>query len=243
MTVLELFEPIFIYICRLNRSARKGDWSEYNKVRAEVKAIFEGMKARAEKEPGLHEQHAKAEPPVIFFVDAMIAESNVSYAAKWHENRLAYERNELAGDERFWVMLDETLADKSKEATARLAVFYTCIGLGFVGDHVGEPELLRNKMAQCAARLGNIMDADEESRICPEAYEHVDTSNLTYTPTVRLAGIGTALVLLLIVVFFAQIVLFNRAASGLIDALDTTISHERVGDTPSGPAEQTPGGE
>lgn len=247
MTLLELFEPIFVYICRLNRSARKGDWSEYDKVRAEVQAIFEGMRQTAEKEPGLRDQYEKMELPVIFFVDSMIAESNLGYATRWHENRLAYERNELAGDERFWVMLDQTLEDDSEEATARLAVYYACIGLGFVGDYVGAPEEVRTKMARCAARLGDAVDTDQAARICPDAYEHVDTRDLARRPTVSLLRIGITLAVLLLLVFLAQVYLFDRATGRLINALDSIAAHRDVipgsDARPPVPTKETPKGD
>ena len=36
----------------------------------------------------------------------MISESSLPFAAQWNQNRLAYERNELAGDEKFFDLLE-----------------------------------------------------------------------------------------------------------------------------------------
>lgn len=238
MTLLDLCEPFFLYTCRLNRSARLGVSTEYNRVRAEVRTILKELKNRAASDPKLSAQFAKMELPLIFFIDSMIADSNLSFRDEWHENRLAYERNELAGDERFWVLLDETLADRSAEATERIAVFYTCIGLGFVGDHVGEPEELRNKMSQCAARLAGLIDLDEEEeRICPEAYHHVNTSVLFQPPGAKLLGIGIALIGLIIVLFIANIILYDRASRRLRTSLERIEQHQ----TMSAPVSPKPG--
>lgn len=229
MTLLELCEPLFLYMCRLSRSARKGGGSlEYDRVRAEIEGLFKEMHANADTEPGLVGQYEKVEEVLVFFVDSMVAESGLPFAQQWHKNRLAYERNELAGDEKFWDLLDETLADRSSEATERLAVFYTCIGLGFTGFNAGQPELLRKKMLQCSARVQHLMDKDEESRLCPEAYEHTDARDLIEPPGAKLLGIAIALVGLIIVLFVANIYVFRGTSQDLVEALNRIIGREQV---------------
>src|SRR6266496_4851355 len=160
MTLLELTEPIFQYVCRLNRLARKsvgtstgetafltkGPGSglgaavaprlaslDYAVVRSEVKAMFEDYLQKSSSDIRLSVQAKKVELPLLFFIDSMISDSALPFAAQWNQNRLAYERNELAGDEKFFDLLDETLKDSSEDAAERLAVFYVCIGLGFTG--------------------------------------------------------------------------------------------------------------
>jgi len=235
MTLLELCEPLFLYICRLNRSARKGGAVQYDQVRAEVEAIFKQMHERAAAEPRLITQYEKIERPLTFFVDSIIAESDLPFAKEWHRNRRAYDFGELAGDDRFWELLDETLEDRSPEATERLAVFYTCIGLGFTGFYAGQSEYLRNKMLQISARLQGIMDSDVEKRICPEAYEHVDTSNLFEPPGVKLMGIGLVLVGLSLVLFVTNIFLFRWTSEELVGALEKVLAHKAAVTAAGGP--------
>jgi len=235
MTLLELCEPLFLYVCRLNRSARKGGAVQYDRVRAEVDAIFDQMRSRAAAEPRLISQYEKTELPLIFFVDSMIAESSLPFAKEWHRNRKAFEYDELAGDDRFWELLDETLEERGPEANERLAVFYTCIGLGFTGFYAGQSEYLRNKMLQVSARLQGVMDTDIEKRICPDAYEHTDTSNLVEPPGVKLLGIGIVLVGLAIVLFVTNIFLFRWTSEELVTALDKIIAHKAPVAAPSGP--------
>lgn len=228
MTLLELCDPLFLYLCRLNRSARKGGTHEYNRVRGEVEAIFEQMKARAAAEPQLAGQYPKIEKPLAFFIDSMISESKLPFARDWHRNRMAFAFDELAGDDRFWEMLDETLQESTPEATERLGVFYTCIGLGFTGFYAGQPEYLRTKMMQIAARLQHVVDTDVETRICPDAYEHLDTSNLVESPGVKLAGIAIALVGLSVVLFVANIFLFRWTSEELVNALQHVVAHKQA---------------
>jgi type VI protein secretion system component VasF len=224
MNLLELTEPLFEYICRLNRSGRKGGSYEPAYVRAEINSIFEKMKSTATSDSGLVSQYEKVEMPLIFFVDFMIKESALAFARQWQE--LAFEHNELAGDEKFFDLLDETLADPSQAATERLAVFYTCIGLGFTGWYTGQPEFLRKKQMEIAARIRPMMEVDETSRICPEAYENVDTSDLIQPPGMKLLAISVCLIGMAVVMFVANFFLFRTTASDLQAALQKINDHE-----------------
>ena len=144
MTLFDLYEPLFQYICILNRIARKGsnEAIELATLRPEIIALLEGINKRAQAEPLLALQAGKLEMPITFFVDSIIAESNLRCAGQWHKERLAYAQNELAGDEKFFDLLDETLNDPSPEATERLVIFYVCLGLGFTGWYANQPEYL-----------------------------------------------------------------------------------------------------
>jgi len=232
MRLLELTEPLFLRVCELNRSARKGVHLEYGRVRAEIEGLFKDMRTTAAGEIGLNAQYTEVEPVLIFFVDSTISESDLDFAEDWNRNRMADDRNLLAGDSRFWELLKDTLADSTEEATERLAVFHTCIGLGFVGDHIGEPESIRNRMAQITARLRGTIDMDddtlsiEERRICPAAYENVNTADLIEPPGIKLAGIAITLVGLIAVLFVANIWLFKETSRDLNDALDSIIAHD-----------------
>ena len=224
MTLLDLCEPLYQYVCRLSRSGRKGGSFEPARVRSEIDALLEDMKSKAAADPNLTSQYDKIEMPLIFFVDFMIKESGLSFAGQWEE--IAYEHNELAGDEKFFDLLDETLADPSQAATERLAVYYTCIGLGFTGWFTGQPEYLRKKQLEISARIRNMMDVDEGARICPEAYEHVNTADLIQPPGMKLLGIFIALIGMTVVMFVANFFLFHAAAGRLQDALKQILRHE-----------------
>jgi len=218
MTLLELCDPLFQYICRFNRSARKGGHHDLHQVRQEVKAMLAEMKGKAASQPGLSTQYEKIDIVLMFFVDFMIKSSPISNAGEWQE--LAFERKELAGDEKFFDLLEETLADRSEQAHERLSIFYTCMGLGFTGWYTGQPEYLRKKMLECSTRIRNLIDTDQSSRICPESYENVDTSNLVQAPSASLVGIGIALVGLIIVLFIANAYMYRSSSSELTKALD-----------------------
>jgi type VI protein secretion system component VasF len=218
MTLLELSEPLFQYICRLSRSARKGVRVEPNTVRNEVKAILGDMRSRAMADRSLVAQYEKIELVYLFFVDFMVRESLGSAAKSWPE--LAAERKELAGDERFFDMLDETLKEPGDAAAERLVIYYVCVGLGFTGWYTGQPEYLRKKMLEISSRIRHVMDPDQMAKICPEAYDNVNTANLVEPPGRRLIGVGIVVVGLLIVVFAANISLDYHTKRPLTTALD-----------------------
>ena len=227
MTLDEACEPLFQYICRLNRSARKGGSIDYAILRSEIKGLLAEVKNRA-AENQLADQYNKIEMPLMFFVDSMIAESHLGTAPEWNENRLAYEHSELAGDEKFYDLLGETLADTTEAATERLVVFYTCIGLGFMGWYAGQPDYLKQKMREIGARIRGRALTDKNARICDEAYRHMDTRNLIEPPGKKLIGIVIALIGLVITLFVTNMVLYRQASKELTKSLSTVIEHEKV---------------
>jgi type VI protein secretion system component VasF len=227
MTPLELCEPIFTKVCVLNRLGRKqGDLLTYDHLRSEIELLFAAVRNAAEADPTLRVQWQKLELPMIFFVDSMVSESGLALAATWNRNRLAYDRKELAGDEKFFDLLDETLNDASDEASQRLVVYYTCIGLGFTGWYAGQPEYLRGKMLDVSQRIRAAMETDKTLRICPETYLNVDTRDLVQPPAARLGGIAIVFAGLCLIVLTVEAYLFHAASLSLTDSLTAIASQE-----------------
>jgi type VI secretion system protein ImpK len=228
MKLAELCEPIFQYMCRLNRSARRGLDLDANVVRADVEQILGDAKQKANADPLLSDNFARVELPLIYFIDFMVKESKLSFAREWRE--LAHERDKLAGDEEFFDLLDETLADTSESATDRLEVFYTCLGLGFAGFYSGQTEPLRKKTMEVASRLRRRMETEQSARLVPEAYEHVDTSDLIQPPARGLIGVAVAVLASLVVVLIVNAVLYGTSSGKLRAALETITEQAEVAD-------------
>jgi len=189
---------------------------ELSTVRSEIKAILADMKSKASTDRNLVTQYDKIELTLLFFVDFMVRECSGG-GGKWQE--LAAERKELAGDERFFDLLDETLKEPGDAATERLAVYYVCVGLGFTGWYAGQPEYLRKKMLEMSARIRPIMDTDTSVKICPEAYEHVNTTNFVQPPGRRLVGVGIVLVGIFILVVALNISLYSQSKRRITSAV------------------------
>jgi type IV/VI secretion system ImpK/VasF family protein len=211
----------------LNRIARKGsnEAIEYGSLRTEIASLLDSINKRAQADPLLALQAKKLEMPVTFFVDSMISESNLQCAAEWHKNRIAYSHNELAGDEKFFDLLDETLNDPSPEATERLFIYYVCMGLGFTGWYAGQPEYLRRKMETVAKRIA-VDELNKAARICPEAYEHVDSRNLIEPPGSRIGAIALAFLALSLVALAVNFYLFRIGFIGLTESLQEILRHD-----------------
>lgn len=230
----ELCEPLFQYVCRLNRSARKGGPIDADQTRTDLRALLEEIKTKASADPRLAAQFDPAKGKLylvlLFFVDHMIRSSNLSFADDW--NDLAAEEGQTNGDARFFELLEETLRQHDEAANDRLAVYYTCMGLGFTGIHTGRQSYLRQKMEECWSRLRGIWDASSSTRICPEAYEHVNTSNLIEPPGRGLVGIGIALFGFIVVLFVANAFLYRSSSEELQSAVDGVLQHSRDAERP-----------
>ena len=254
MTLLQLTEPLFQYLCRLNRIGRRGakpgDTTafvalsrqaaataapvvvarganlDYSVARAEVKALLEDMMTKAATDMRLSQQARKIELPLIFFIDSMIAESNLPFKEEWNQNRLAYDRQELAGDEKFFDLLDETLKERGEDAEERLAVFYTCIGLGFSGIYFKQPEFLRKTMLSLGSRVRHLVEPDQNARVCPETYDGVDTRNLVQPPGSRMVVVGLMFAGVMLAVLVSYFVMYYQASKGLKTSLDEVLKQD-----------------
>jgi type VI protein secretion system component VasF len=243
MTLLELTEPLFQYICRLNRLGRcagaaaqgdsafftkgatsagslKGISLDYHVVRAEIKAQFEDLMRKAGSDHRLEGQIKTMEMTLIFFVDSMISESALPFASQWNQNRLAYDRNELAGDEKFFDLLEETMKDPSPDASERLAIYYSCIGLGFSGIYFNQPEYLRKTMLTIAPRIRDLMETDHSARICPDAYEGVDTRDLVQPPGSRMVLVVIIFLCFSLAALTTYFLLYREASKNLSTAME-----------------------
>lgn len=224
--LVDACEPLFQAVCRLNRMARKGTSLDYPTVRAELEGLFEKMRASVAGDVALSEQYRKVELGLMFFVDSMISESTLPFAGEWNRNRLGYGRNELAGDEKFFDLVDETLKENREGADERLAVYYTCLGLGFTGWYAGNPEYLRKKMLEIAPRVKAWVDTDDSGLLTPDTYSHTNLADLPLPVGSSLAPVLIVLGGLLLLVGAVNFYAFRSAAAELNRALDTIVAND-----------------
>ena len=218
-TLVELCDPLFQYVCRLNRLARKGGLVDAGQVRNELKSLLAETKLNCETIPGMVEQFAKVRLPLIYFVDFMVRESALPFAKSW-KHLQEEEAREIVGDQKFFMLLDETLAGPDTPGVnERLAVFYCCVGLGFTGIHMFEPKALQKKMLEISPRIRGMVDADDASRITPESYQH--TNETILQPPVA-QGIATWIMVLvgMIALFVVgSFVGYNKAVEDIKSSL------------------------
>jgi type IV/VI secretion system ImpK/VasF family protein len=216
MTLPECCEPLFQWACRLNRAIRKNVAPPASCTAVEARKLLAHCAEQAQT-AGIGDAFARIEPVLCYFVDSVGRTS--PDGATWPS--LAQERGLDDGKEEFFDRLDEALRDQSPEAQQVLAVFYTCLGLGFTGWYAGQPDVLRRKMQDLAARIRPLIDADPTARVTPEAYEHVNTADLTEPPSRRLGAVVIAAAGLAVTLLVANAVAYLQKRSELKGSLDT----------------------
>jgi type IV/VI secretion system ImpK/VasF family protein len=215
MKLLEIYEDLFQCICRLNRAAKTQVHPEYARVRVEIKDLLEKTVRASSADARLLSQVKRFELPMIFFIDNLIVTSQLKFASQWAENRLAKERNELAGDERFFDLLEEDIKDTSEDAAERLAVYYVCLGLGFTGMYQTQPDQIRRYIEQIFPRVRQWIDSDPRTKISEEAYQHTDTRVLTEPPSNKIILVAIAFVFISLSVLVIYYGLYGRAVDDL----------------------------
>ena len=221
MTLLELCEPLFKYVCFLNRSVRKGAHLDAADVDSELERILGEIKSAARATPGLAEQYEKVELPLIYFVDNVIASSPYPFAESYQ--RLAYkpQRDVVAGDEEFCIELNNALKEPdSASVIERLAVLYTCVGLGFTGFELSDPAVRQQRMSQIARRIRPLLDSKQRERITPQAYEHTLRDNLVPPPVGPVWKVGLALAVFVVIVVVATGWLYKTRVGVLTTTLE-----------------------
>lgn len=224
MKPLELYEDLFQYVCRLNRAAKTPAHPEYVRVRSEIKDLLAMVERNAAADVRLLNQVRQLELSMIFFVDNVICTGHLKFAAQWAENRLAKERNELAGDERFFDFLDQDLKDTSEEAVERLAVYYACLGLGFMGMYQGQPDQIRRYLEQIFPRIRQWVDNDPRTKISEEAYKSTDTRVLTEPPSNKIILVSVIFAFLSLCVLIVYYALYAKAVGQLSDSVEKIVN-------------------
>jgi len=229
MNLLELCEPVFQYVCKLNRMGRSGAGVAEATVRADILGMLQEIQQKSGSDARVAAQVKQLELPLVFFVDSMIAESELPFAATWNQHRLAYERfNELTGDEKFFDLLEQTLQDSSPDASERLAVYYVCLGLGFTGVYFGQPEQLRRYAVQMLPRIRDLVETDQTARICKDAYENVDTRDLTEPPSRKMQLIVILFVFFTLSALTTYYWMFKDASEDLRSSLNQIYNTEHA---------------
>lgn len=216
----ELCEPLLQYVCRLSRSARKGVALDRGQVRADVRALLSELAEQGAGDAKLRERFERVRLPLTVFVDEMAGERIGSLSEGWTALADEIEGHEI--DPRvFFDALEDALSDQTPAGLERVEVLHTCLGLGFTGGRTeGEIEGLLERTTE---RLRPEMDTDPAARVCPEAYEHVDTSDLIQPAGRSVTGIAVALGVLLVVVVVGNAVIYRAASGELRGALRTIL--------------------
>ncbi len=225
LKLLETYEELFQYLCRLNRAAKTDAHPEYLRVRSEIKTLMDEVLRSASADVQLSNQIKRLELPIIFFVDNLICTSRLKFAAQWAENRLAQEKNELAGDERFFDFMEQDLVDTSQDAAERLAVYYTCLGLGFMGMYQAQPDHIRQYQGKIFDRIRLWMDTDPRTKISEDAYRYTDQRVLTEPPSRKIVFVALTFLFFSLCAVMVYYALYSAASSVLTESIKEINQH------------------
>lgn len=231
--LLAVCEPLFDQICHYSHAIQNGVVLSYPQVRREVEDLLETIRESAHAKPataGLFEE--RVEQALIFFVDNFFAEcGQLPIAADWGQNRLAFGLNppNYVGDQQFFKHLDQLLKEKTEGVKQKLAVFFTCIGLGMTGIYASDPAKLRYKQSEIAQRIRGMLESSAKKRLCPDAYENINTESLIEPPIKPPVLIAIALAGMLLVLLVVYFVAYRASTQDLERNLDQI--HQRIQST------------
>jgi type VI protein secretion system component VasF len=216
MTALKLYEPLLNYVCKVNRLVRNGVPLSFGQVRGEVLGLLGDADEKAENDPILRDHHRTLRAPITYFIDDVFAQGRYPFANRWHEARIGYVKDGLAGDEAFFDYLDEALRQPPSETLSeRLLVYYTCLGLGFEGFYFNQPDRLRQYMKALEPAIRHYLVDDGVPRLVPQAYEYTDQRDFVRPPELKKALLLAGVLCLLLAgiplfMYLAQQILQNE---------------------------------
>jgi type IV/VI secretion system ImpK/VasF family protein len=236
-TFVDLCEPLFQYICQLNRQSQietvASKPPSFQEVRRRVQELLNQIRDQAKGDARLARQYAMVvrqnDHALIFFVDAMMASSSLPFARQWDAERMAHKINNVAGEQRFYEMLDELLDRESQEDDVEdirevLAFFYVCLCLGFTGQFEGQPEEIKERIDRLFPKVSHRLHQNPRKPIFELAYK-VDTTKLTVTPAGRLAFLLVILLFLVLSTFVIYYAWYGKAVEELQAALQEILKH------------------
>lgn len=224
LRIIDVCEPVFLYVCELNRLGREGVHQEFSAVRHRVNELLDQCQETASVSNRLAAQWKEIEPALCCFLDSMIEDANLSCSREWAERRLAEEKcTILSGDDTFFVLLDDELEQKDTngEVRERLEFYYACLRLGFAGRYQDDPDQLNRYNQRVAGRVQHLLKKGVHDLFTPDAYEHTDRRPLNMDTAPAAWGVviltGTFLIFFFVLIGF----FYKSSARNLESAIET----------------------
>jgi len=221
MTLVQLTEPLFLYVGCLTRAAEHKTQFDVEQVRREIISIFADIRLKAEAHPSLAYQYDRTINLIlIFYVDFMIKESDLNIADEWVE--LAFDEQELAGDEQFFDLLEQTLSQNTEVALQQLTVFRECLRLGFTGCYSDDWKYIRQLHSDIDGKVfGERFELS--AALTPTAYEHTNEQDLPRR-TLKQFSWARRFVVILVLAAIITNIFFFKYSSGQLRGILTQIT-------------------
>ena len=171
-----LCEPFFCDICTIIKEGKSSKANAALTVRARLIARLDQLYAEAnDGSANLANNYDQVERILAFFGDDVIMNAGLPYSDGWRHQMLLASHiriNNVAGNVQFFDYLESALKEPPAQASQILAIYLTCLGLGFAGIHRSNPDQLRNYSNQILQRLdANVANVNSTEPICPDLYD------------------------------------------------------------------------
>jgi type IV/VI secretion system ImpK/VasF family protein len=229
MNLAEFCAPIFTLVCELNRARARSEPVDLAKSRARCLRILSELDKKAEnsRDVNLLRRWKRIKQPLVFFVDGMVANSQLAGRASWQ--RIAHELfDNLAGDEDFFrEHLDKVLNTDDADSRELLLVFYICLGLGYYGMYASEPGAVLERQERIRQRLGDVLEVRPDAYLCRGARNDAyfaDTEGLPPPADTRVAFWAVVFACALVLLSFAYATGYVLATGKLRGTLDNIVT-------------------
>lgn len=212
--------PLLSRICEYAAFRKSGVEIPYETMLSEVHAHLNDLESKCRVNPQLQEHYRKLEQAIVFFIDYTVKESGFSYSEQYSE--LARNFNELSGDEKFFDLLNESLAHNDDPEIFK--VFYLMLGLGFDGAFKRERPKVLELMNRLRQKIPETFDPNAQI-FCPELQQ--DRASIIRPPRPWWAMVFsrkglTALVAFTLFALILNIAGFNWSVHEFTEAVEQT---------------------
>lgn len=212
-----LFEPVLNYITFLRSDAATTAGKEISQVRREIFTLTTDIENKAKTaNMKTNDLYRKMELPLIFFIDYMIATSELSIADEWDKNRLACGRSIMTGDKKFFDIFEEIYSKNDPQYDECLDMFYLFLALGFRGYYENNPEKIESIMYRISNRVPEIQLKQASHTLCEKNYERTCSKNLIGKEYLSFKMIMGILLGFFLIAYVINFFLFYKTSSPLL---------------------------
>lgn len=181
-TLTEACAPVFLYLTTFRRNAATSGHT-IQELQSALQRELERVRAHCEQDRRLHPLFERVWYALVAMVDQAILSSAWPQRTGWSMNLLETRYFATSeGGARFYVLVEQVLADGSEAAPELAELLFHCMGLGFQGELLGERRELEQKRRQLydKARATGIQGGS----LAPDAYGRNASRDFTKLPTV-----------------------------------------------------------
>ena len=196
LTLGEACAPFFLYLVTFRRNAETSAL-DADGLHEALQGGIEFVGSSCERDPDLTRQFERIWYALVVTADQVVLSSGWPQRGAWSLRLLeSHYFKSFEGGSKFFRVVEEVLNDSSPEAPALAEVLFTCMGLGFQGELMGE----RRELERLRARLfeKSRLASATGAHLTPEAYGRNSPQTLVKLPTVgilRLASVAVAALL------------------------------------------------